>query len=411
MAGKRTSVRSRCSIAPEDRLGEGLRGSDPAGRRDRDRCPARFPLQCLSGQGNALPSHRREVLTHVPVRQRQRRRTPGATGHRPCTRRPPGLHDQSLTEGSPPPGCLSTRTALDAKSEDERIDAAPRRLLDSLHELIRERLQEEDARERLTMPPTEAARVEPTITRGSAASDASRPSRRRRGASHDESIPAHAADPRPRWGQIACHPRLRRKGRARRSVRDHDQLRKRTKGPDPSDRSPRPCTAVTSVRGGNSTIRQPIMGIRRNFTWVAVRNLQNTLRALAPAAELADGAPPHGGLWTDHAASSLSDSRGHCSLSRDPRAKAGPHRGEATGACRTSTIPNWNLRRNVNSPDQERCRSSPRLEDHERRSPRCLNRCAFLSVKADRHRRHVSANLTRLTSAAPPAARPSGCSW
>jgi TetR/AcrR family transcriptional repressor of nem operon len=72
----------------------------------------------------------------------------------------------SMTGGVPPRGCFSTKTAIDTKAEDPRINAALRGLLDALEEVVRERLSKEDARPRLTIPPGEAARALITMTRG-----------------------------------------------------------------------------------------------------------------------------------------------------------------------------------------------------------------------------------------------------
>ncbi|MFJ9030418.1 TetR/AcrR family transcriptional regulator [Streptomyces sp. NPDC102274] len=72
----------------------------------------------------------------------------------------------SMTEGIPPRGCLTTKTATDTKAEGPRIETALRGLLDALEKLVRERLSKEDARLRLTVSPAEAARVLVTMTRG-----------------------------------------------------------------------------------------------------------------------------------------------------------------------------------------------------------------------------------------------------
>lgn len=82
------------------------------------------------------------------------------------------LHDffdftiTSMTTGVPTRGCLTTKTAVDTKAEDERIRTAVRDLLDGMERLLCERLSTEEARARLTLPPEEAARVLITMTRG-----------------------------------------------------------------------------------------------------------------------------------------------------------------------------------------------------------------------------------------------------
>ncbi|MEV4049743.1 TetR/AcrR family transcriptional regulator [Amycolatopsis sp. NPDC049688] len=70
----------------------------------------------------------------------------------------------SMTTGEPARGCLTTKTAIDSKADGERINAALRRLLDGLEQLVRDRLSAEDAR--LALPAADAARVLVTMTRG-----------------------------------------------------------------------------------------------------------------------------------------------------------------------------------------------------------------------------------------------------
>ncbi|SDL30327.1 DNA-binding transcriptional regulator, AcrR family [Nonomuraea maritima] len=82
------------------------------------------------------------------------------------------LHDffdftiTSMTMGVPPRGCLTTKTVVDTRADDERIRTAVRDLLDGMERLLRERLSAEEARARLALPPEEAARVLITMTRG-----------------------------------------------------------------------------------------------------------------------------------------------------------------------------------------------------------------------------------------------------
>jgi len=70
----------------------------------------------------------------------------------------------SMTTGEPARGCLTTKTAIDSKADGERINAALRRLLDGLEQLVRDRLAAEDTR--LALPAADAARVLVTMTRG-----------------------------------------------------------------------------------------------------------------------------------------------------------------------------------------------------------------------------------------------------
>ncbi|GAA1664682.1 hypothetical protein [Streptomyces yatensis] len=70
------------------------------------------------------------------------------------------------TAGIPARGCLSTKTATDARAGTELIRAALRGLLDGLERVLAERLSRDDAVGLLTVPPVEAARVLVTMTRG-----------------------------------------------------------------------------------------------------------------------------------------------------------------------------------------------------------------------------------------------------
>jgi TetR/AcrR family transcriptional repressor of nem operon len=72
----------------------------------------------------------------------------------------------SMTTGVPTRGCLTTKTAIDTKADDERIRGALRDLLDNMERLLRERLSTEEVRPRLAIAPAEAARVLITMTRG-----------------------------------------------------------------------------------------------------------------------------------------------------------------------------------------------------------------------------------------------------
>jgi TetR/AcrR family transcriptional repressor of nem operon len=72
----------------------------------------------------------------------------------------------SMTTGVPTRGCLTTKTAIDTRADDERIRGALRDLLDNVERLLRERLSTDEVRSRLAIPPAEAARVLITMTRG-----------------------------------------------------------------------------------------------------------------------------------------------------------------------------------------------------------------------------------------------------
>ena len=72
----------------------------------------------------------------------------------------------SMTKGVPARGCLSTKTAVDTRATDDRIREVLRGLLDRLEKVIEERLLQEDAQARLTLPAKDAARLLVTMTRG-----------------------------------------------------------------------------------------------------------------------------------------------------------------------------------------------------------------------------------------------------
>ena len=63
-------------------------------------------------------------------------------------------------------GCLSTKTATDETAMDDAIRTALRGLLDSVQQLLAERLAQPDAAGRLALPPAAAARLIATTTRG-----------------------------------------------------------------------------------------------------------------------------------------------------------------------------------------------------------------------------------------------------
>ncbi|MGY2258970.1 TetR/AcrR family transcriptional regulator [Pseudomonas sp. SDO55104_S430] len=72
----------------------------------------------------------------------------------------------SMTLGTPPRGCLTTKTAIDEAANSEPIREALRGLLDGLEALLVERFSTEEARERLTLDPVAAARLVVSQTRG-----------------------------------------------------------------------------------------------------------------------------------------------------------------------------------------------------------------------------------------------------
>lgn len=77
-----------------------------------------------------------------------------------------GFAIQSMTTGMPARGCLSTKTAVGTEELDGPLRTAIRELLDDLESALYERLTRDDARQRLTLPPREAARLVVTMTRG-----------------------------------------------------------------------------------------------------------------------------------------------------------------------------------------------------------------------------------------------------
>ncbi|MBZ9780968.1 TetR/AcrR family transcriptional regulator [Pseudomonas sp. REP124] len=72
----------------------------------------------------------------------------------------------SMTLGTPPRGCLTTKTAIDEAANSEPIREALRGLLDGLEALLVERFSTEEARESLTLDPVAAARLVVSQTRG-----------------------------------------------------------------------------------------------------------------------------------------------------------------------------------------------------------------------------------------------------
>ncbi|WP_433765399.1 TetR/AcrR family transcriptional regulator [Pseudomonas putida] len=72
----------------------------------------------------------------------------------------------SMTQGTPPRGCLTTKTAIDEAANSEPIRQALRGLLDGLEALLVERFTTEDAQQRLALDPVAAARLVVSQTRG-----------------------------------------------------------------------------------------------------------------------------------------------------------------------------------------------------------------------------------------------------
>lgn len=72
----------------------------------------------------------------------------------------------SMTQGTPPRGCLTTKTAIDETANSEAIREALRNLLDSLEALLIERFATAGAEQSLAMGSTAAARLVITLTRG-----------------------------------------------------------------------------------------------------------------------------------------------------------------------------------------------------------------------------------------------------
>jgi AcrR family transcriptional regulator len=73
---------------------------------------------------------------------------------------------RSMTTGTPTRGCLTTKTATEESGHGELVHAALISLLDRFEQLVKERLSREDAVQRLALPPTDAARLVVTLTRG-----------------------------------------------------------------------------------------------------------------------------------------------------------------------------------------------------------------------------------------------------
>lgn len=73
---------------------------------------------------------------------------------------------KSMTEGVPSRGCLTTKTATDETAGAEVIRNALRGLLDDLQQLVEKRLSAPEAKDRLAIPPADAAKLVVAMTRG-----------------------------------------------------------------------------------------------------------------------------------------------------------------------------------------------------------------------------------------------------
>ncbi|MGE0804981.1 MAG: TetR/AcrR family transcriptional regulator [Burkholderiaceae bacterium] len=72
----------------------------------------------------------------------------------------------NMTAGSPPRGCLTTKTAGDGSLASEQIRERVRHLLDQLASLVEAALSRPDIRSQLALEPAQAAMVVVTFTRG-----------------------------------------------------------------------------------------------------------------------------------------------------------------------------------------------------------------------------------------------------
>lgn len=72
----------------------------------------------------------------------------------------------NMTKGSPPRGCLTTKTATDGSVVSDRVRQRLRDLLDTLTSLVEAALKRIGENQQLALAPAEAARVVVTFTRG-----------------------------------------------------------------------------------------------------------------------------------------------------------------------------------------------------------------------------------------------------
>jgi TetR/AcrR family transcriptional repressor of nem operon len=72
----------------------------------------------------------------------------------------------NMTDGTPPRGCLTTRTALEMTSASGQVHRRIQALLEDLEEMLRKAFSREDMRQHLTLEPSQAALVVVTFMRG-----------------------------------------------------------------------------------------------------------------------------------------------------------------------------------------------------------------------------------------------------
>jgi len=77
-----------------------------------------------------------------------------------------GVPVEGQDAAAPTRGCLTTKTATDETAMAEPIRLALRSLLDGLEKILEARLSAPDTLPRLNLPPSEAARLLMTLTRG-----------------------------------------------------------------------------------------------------------------------------------------------------------------------------------------------------------------------------------------------------
>jgi AcrR family transcriptional regulator len=73
---------------------------------------------------------------------------------------------RTISQGSPPRGCLSTKTAIEIDPESPRLRDALQKMLNDLEAIVRSALATPEAKERLSIPVPQAARLIVTTTRG-----------------------------------------------------------------------------------------------------------------------------------------------------------------------------------------------------------------------------------------------------
>ena len=104
----------------------------------------------------------------------------------------------NMTQGTPPRGCLTTKTAAQLDSAGKPVRQQLRALLDELEEAVREALSGKAARKRLVLEPAEAARVIVIFTRGLAVRERVHGSPKRLRASAAALVRALFAEPKRR---------------------------------------------------------------------------------------------------------------------------------------------------------------------------------------------------------------------